>query len=160
MSPSLRGFRASINPSSVHSESRRRVRGLHLVRRRWSRGDDREQTIPQSCVSGRSAWSPRCGRITRRSGRRSGLWRRGWGSAVPRHCASGPAGPRSIGCVNLIWPDLLLRPTWAVVALAGRDCSTSIGHQPVQRTPACRARRRQVPVPAVRVARVPRCHCR
>jgi hypothetical protein len=69
-----------------------------------------------------------------------------------------PPGPRSIGCVNLIWPDLLLRPgpTWVVVALAGRDCSTLIGHEPAQRAAACRARRRQVP--AARSMSSPRPH--
>ena len=41
----------------------------------------RSRTIRRSCVSGRCGWSPRCGRTTRRSGRRSARWPRSWASA-------------------------------------------------------------------------------
>ena len=36
---------------------------------------DVERAIRRSCVSVRSGWSPRCGRSTRRTGRRSRPWR-------------------------------------------------------------------------------------
>jgi hypothetical protein len=50
--------------------------------------DDSQRTTRWSCVRGRCAWSPRCGRITRRSGRRSARSR----TPIPQGAARGTLG--------------------------------------------------------------------
>jgi hypothetical protein len=64
------------------------------MRGRWSRGTTIGQPPRRICVSGRSGWSPRCGRIARRTGRRSTQWRRSWISGRRRRCVSGSATPK------------------------------------------------------------------
>ena len=73
--PTTLEYRPSPRPATDghgRCESPRRVRRLHLVRRKMESWDVDRATIRRSCVSGRSGWSPRCGRTTRRTGRRSG----------------------------------------------------------------------------------------
>ena len=80
-------------------EPPRSFRRLHLVRGRWSRGTWGQElveagTTRRSCVSARSGWPPRCGRIIPRTGQRSARWPRSWASGQRRRCVSGPARPR------------------------------------------------------------------
>lgn len=50
-------------------------------------------STPTSCVSVQCAWSPRCARSTRCSGRRSPLWRAWWGSG---HRDGGPGSSAEV----------------------------------------------------------------
>ena len=71
----------------------RRVRRLPILG--GSESWDVRASTPTSCVSVRCAWSPRCVRSTRRSGRRSPRSRACWGSGPRRPCGPGFAARRS-----------------------------------------------------------------
>ncbi|BBX66433.1 hypothetical protein MSAS_56070 [Mycobacterium saskatchewanense] len=91
---SLTGALALNNFANPITEPSRRFRRLPILGGSglW----DVSASTPTSFVNVRCAWSLRCARSTRRSGRRSRRSRACWGSAHRRRCGPGSAARRSI----------------------------------------------------------------